>query len=147
MDIRESIAYKLLLAGRLALNRWAAEISRSLPTAIDRRRRGAGMAAAGEPQEVGHLVLVGDQREHLDSWTIAIHTDDVKRNDDFALWIRGPQAGVYPIGKLGSGYNGPFRVSGGYWIDPPQGDVYGVDIEATRYLFDHPILKPDLVAW
>jgi EVE domain len=87
-----------------------------------------------------------DQRSDLDSWTIAIHTDDVKRNDDFALWISGPQAGVYAIGKFRSGYYGPFRVSGGYWIDPPQGDVYGVDIEATRYLFDHPILKPDLAA-
>ena len=87
-----------------------------------------------------------DQREDLESWTIAIHTDDVKRNDDFALWISGPQAGVYAIGKLRSGYYGPFKVSGSYWIDPPPGDVYGVEIEATKYLFDDPILKRELAA-
>jgi hypothetical protein len=87
-----------------------------------------------------------DQLEDLDSWTIAKHTEDVKRNDDFALWVSGRQAGVYAIGKLRSGYYGPVSASGGYWIDPPQGDVYGVDIAATRYLFDHPILKRDLAA-
>ena len=87
-----------------------------------------------------------DQREDLDTWTIATHTDDVKSNDDFALWISGPQAGVYATGKVRSAYYGPFKVGGGYWIDPPSGDVYGIDIEPTRYLFDHPILKPDLVS-
>lgn len=87
-----------------------------------------------------------DQHEDLGSWTIAIHTKDVRRNDDFALWISGPQAGVYAIGKLRSGYYGPIRVGGGYWIDPPPGDVYGVDVEATHYLFDHPILKSDLAS-
>ena len=87
-----------------------------------------------------------DQHEDLGGWAIAIHTEDVAPGDDFALWISGPMAGVYAIGKIRSDYYGPIRVGGGYWVDPPAHDVYGIDIEATRYLFDGPILKADLAS-
>lgn len=87
-----------------------------------------------------------DRREQLDSWTIAIHTEDVKPNDDFALWVSGPQSGVYAIGKLRSEYYGPVDANDRYWIEPPRREVYGVDIELTQYLFNDPILKPKLAA-
>jgi hypothetical protein len=83
--------------------------------------------------------------EELDDWTIARHLDDIRPGDDFALWISGKEAGVYAIGKVTSYPDGPFRPSGPYWIDPPDHDVWGVELDTRRYLFDHPILKSDLI--
>ncbi|WP_277454097.1 hypothetical protein [Janibacter sp. DB-40] len=82
-----------------------------------------------------------DETDDLDSWTIARHIDDVRAGDNFALWISGAKAGVYAVGHIDSSPTGPLRPSGGYWIEPPKHDVWGIDLRPTKYLFDTPILK------
>jgi hypothetical protein len=84
--------------------------------------------------------------EELDGWTIAVHLDRIRAGDNFALWLGGKDPGVYAVGKVTSDAYGPFRPSGGHWIQPPDHDVWGVDLETTKYLFDHPIPKSELVA-
>lgn len=81
----------------------------------------------------------------LDDWTVSRHLDRIKKDDTFAFWVGGPHAGVYAIGKV----TGPPRlvgqVGGGYWKTPPRGDQHVVPLKTSRYLFDTPILKTELI--
>lgn len=81
----------------------------------------------------------------LDDWTVARHLDEMARGDDFAFWIGGKEAGVYAVGKLASSPYPVDRPSGGHWRKEPAGPVHAVDLRTTRYLFDSPIRKGDLV--
>jgi hypothetical protein len=85
-----------------------------------------------------------DGDDELDDWTISRHLGDIQKGDDFALWISGREAGVYAIGKVASMPEGPIRPRGGYWLKPPNHDVWAVDLDTKRYLFDSPILKSEL---
>jgi hypothetical protein len=85
-----------------------------------------------------------DDDDELDGWTIARHLNDIGAGDSFALWVSGPQAGVYAVGRISSDPSGPLKVDGGRWLVPPKQFVYGVDLETTAYLFERPVLKEEL---
>ncbi len=59
-----------------------------------------------------------DQREDLDSWTIAIHTDDVRPNDDFRTLGSAALRLVFTPSGNSQRLLRPFRVTGGNWITP-----------------------------
>jgi hypothetical protein len=81
--------------------------------------------------------------EPLDRWTISQRLGEVHAGDNFALWIGGRDAGVYAMGKVTSTPQLTTSFDG-FWAEPPTVDTYAVELETTRYLFDAPVLKPQL---
>lgn len=86
-----------------------------------------------------------DEDGELDRWTVARHLDDIRAGHRFAFWVGGREAGVYAVGQV---KEGPAPVSpprGGYWRRPPKGPVHMVKLATSRYLFDAPMRKSELL--
>jgi hypothetical protein len=81
----------------------------------------------------------------LEGWTVARHLDEMRPEDDFAFWIGGRDSGVYAVGRVASRPYSVSRVHGEYWLKKPTGPVHAVDLRTTRYLFDAPIRKAELI--
>ncbi|SHG42726.1 hypothetical protein [Geodermatophilus nigrescens] len=82
----------------------------------------------------------------LNSWTISRRIDQIGPGDDFALWVTGPEAGVYAFGKVVGQPQGPGYAGGGYWETPPEGPVWDVELATEGYFFESPIYKSELAA-
>jgi hypothetical protein len=86
-----------------------------------------------------------EEQSDLDRWTVSKHLKDMRPGDNFVLWIGGPGAGVYALGRLASGpyLTGDFDDN---WITAPHGPMHVVDLRSELYLFDAPITKTTLAA-
>ncbi|CAM5379687.1 EVE domain-containing protein [Streptomyces purpurascens] len=73
-----------------------------------------------------------DSGEVLTSWTIARHRDEVAADDEFVLWVSGPNAGVAAYGH----FTGPAeygQVDPRYWTIEP-GQKFLVPLEVDKWL-------------
>lgn len=88
--------------------------------------------------------------EAFEGWTISQTYDEITSGDEVALWISGPEAGVYGIGRTTSGsmpYFPPSASEGVRWKKRPNpARTRYVRAEMDQYFFDRPIRKAELAA-
>lgn len=88
--------------------------------------------------------------EDFEGWTISQSYDEITNGDKVALWISGPEAGIYAIGRTTSGaetFVPPTVNEARRWKkkpDPARTRYVYADID--RYFFDHPIRKTERAA-
>ncbi|SDX82755.1 EVE domain-containing protein [Amycolatopsis xylanica] len=85
-----------------------------------------------------------DGSDAINRWTVGKHLKELKSGDHFAIWVAGPEAGVYGIGTLASA---PYltREFDPYWTSSPN-EATVVNLRFERHLFEDPITKRFLAA-
>src|SRR5450755_4052179 len=56
------------------------------------------------------------------SWTVARHLRDIAPGDEVAMWISGPDGGVYVLGAVTRGAERSAEEPDPYWVDPAESD-------------------------
>lgn len=85
--------------------------------------------------------------QELTAWTFTKPASEFKRGDAFALWVSGPEAGVYAVGTVArGGVSVTDFVADEYWTDPPSPPVWQVKLETDLYLFEDPVSRADLTS-
>ncbi len=96
----------------------------------------------GNPQEFD--VERGLREALTDSWKVTAHKNEIKKGDKVILYVTGKEAGCYALAEVTSDvYEERPQRDDKLWRKGSKGE-YGVDIEFTYNLLDHPILKDEL---
>lgn len=88
-----------------------------------------------------------ENRDEITQWDFKLHDAKMQCGDRAAIWISGPQAGVYALGRIGSerNYGAPIQAGEG-WTPEHDGEFRNwILLDDMRWL-DQPILRSALKA-
>jgi 5-methylcytosine-specific restriction enzyme A len=57
---------------------------------------------------------------HIRSWTVARYLQEIARGDEIAMWISGPDGGVYVLGHVTTSAELSAEEPDPYWVDPAE---------------------------